>query len=63
MLYINKKNKLVLHASMGELHRHTLRERGHKREYMPHDSAYTKLNRETNQCLWSQNSGSLEGGG
>lgn len=44
MIYINKKNKLVLHASMGEPHRHKWRERGHQREYMPHDSAYTKLN-------------------
>ena len=31
---------------MCTLHRHVLRERGHKREYMPDDSTYMKLNRE-----------------
>ena len=50
-------------TSMCTLHRHTLKERGHKREYMTDDSTYMKLNRETIGWWWSQNSGSLEGGG
>lgn len=30
---------------------------------MPDGSTYVKLNRETNQRWWSQDSGSLQGGG
>lgn len=45
-----KKNKLLLYASMGEFHRHKLRERGHqKEECKPDDSTYMKLNREMDQ--------------
>ena len=50
-------------ASVCTLHRHTLRERGRKRECMPDGSTYMKLNRETNRRWWRQDSGSLQGGG